>query len=206
MIELREQVEADRRERARQLARMAVLNRKLKTAAMTDILTRLPNRRFAMGRLEQDVAAAHRSRQPLCVILIDIDHFKSVNDCFGHDVGDRVLQETAEVFKRSIRKGDVPARLGGEEFLVICPASDLDGATLVAQRIRDAVAEHEFGDYPGRLTVSLGVAELGPGSDTVDTLIKEADRRVYVAKSRGRDQVCADSGDAEQGGARARAG
>jgi diguanylate cyclase (GGDEF)-like protein len=140
------------------------------------------------------------------VILIDIDHFKSVNDCFGHDVGDRVLQETAEVFKRSIRKGDVPARLGGEEFLVICPASDLEGATLVAQRIRDAVAEHEFGDYPGCLTVSLGVAELGPGRDTVDTLIKEADRRVYVAKSRGRDQVCADSGDAQQGGSRSRAG
>jgi len=204
MIELREQVEADRRDRARQLARMAVLNRKLKTQAMTDILTRLPNRRYAMGRLEQEVANAQRGKAPLCAILIDIDHFKSVNDRYGHDVGDQVLQQTAEVLKRSIRKGDVPARLGGEEFLVICPASDLAGATLVAQRIRDAVAGHEFSGFEGRLTVSLGVAALGPDCATVDTLLKDADRRVYLAKARGRDQVCADAGETPgRGSARA---
>jgi two-component system cell cycle response regulator len=203
MIELREQVEADRRDRARQLARMAVLNRKLKTAAMTDILTRLPNRRYAMGRLDQEVATALRSSQPLCAILIDIDHFKSVNDRYGHDVGDRVLQETAEVLKGSIRRGDIAARLGGEEFLVICPGSDMAGAIQVAQRIRDAVSQHPFVDLAGNLTVSLGVAELSGGCTTVDTLLKHADRRVYLAKARGRDQVCADEGDGRD---RARAG
>jgi len=203
MIELREQVEADRRDRARQLARMAVLNRKLKTAAMTDILTRLPNRRYAMGRLDQEVATALRAGQPLCAILIDIDHFKAVNDRYGHDVGDRVLQETAEVLKGSIRRGDIAARLGGEEFLVICPSSDMLGATQVAQRIRDKVRERQFGDLEGNLTVSLGVAQLEGASTTVDTLLKLADRRVYLAKARGRDQVCADAGDEHE---RSRAG
>ena len=180
------------------MAHMAVLNRKLKAAAMTDILTRLPNRRYAMGRLDQEVASALRGAQPLCLIVIDIDHFKSVNDRFGHDVGDRVLQETAEVLRRSIRKSDVPARLGGEEFLVICPSSDLAGATQVAERICEEVSGHAFREFEGSVTVSLGVAELGPGRSTLDTLLKEADRRVYVAKARGRNQVCSDRGDDAQ--------
>lgn len=203
MIELREQVEADRLDRARQLARVEVLNRQLKAAAETDILTRLPNRRYAMKRLDQEVATALRTRQPLCAILIDIDHFKAVNDRYGHDVGDRVLQKTAEVLSNSIRRNDIVARLGGEEFLVICPGSDMTGATQVAQRIRDAVAQHPFADLDKQLTVSLGVAELSGASTTVDTLIKDADRRVYLAKARGRDQVCADDDDGHD---RARAG
>lgn len=192
MIELREQVEADRRERARQVSQMAVLNRRLEAAAMTDILTRLPNRRYAMSRLEQEVANARRTRSPLCVIMLDIDHFKAVNDEFGHDTGDLVLKEAADALRRAIRKSDVPCRLGGEEFLVICPGSDLGGAIGVAERVREAIAEHDFGSSFSRpVTVSLGVAAFDTVSSTVDTLLKDADRRVYLAKAAGRNRVAA---------------
>jgi two-component system, cell cycle response regulator len=193
MIELREQVEADRRERARQVSQMAVLNRRLEAAAMTDILTRLPNRRYAMARLEQEVANARRIKSPLCVIMLDIDHFKAVNDAYGHDIGDYVLKETAEALRRAIRKNDVPCRLGGEEFLVICPNSDLQGAALVSERVRAAVSELDFGaNFKQTVTASLGVAAFDTVTSTVDTLIKEADKRVYVAKARGRNQVAVD--------------
>jgi diguanylate cyclase (GGDEF)-like protein len=199
MIELREQVEADRRERARQVSQMAVLNRRLEAAAMTDILTRLPNRRYAIARLEQEVAHARRTRSPLCVIMLDIDHFKGVNDVFGHDTGDLVLKETADALRRALRKSDVPCRLGGEEFLVICPGSDLPGAIGVAERVREAVAEHDFGrSFDRQVTVSLGVAAFDTVTSTVDTLLKDADRRVYVAKAAGRNQVAAR--DADKGG------
>ncbi len=191
MIELREQVEADRRERLRQVSQLAVLNRRLEAMAMTDILTRLPNRRYAMERLEQEIASARRSSAPLCVIMLDIDHFKAVNDNHGHDTGDLVLRETAEALRKSLRKGDVPCRLGGEEFIVICPGSDLAGCSLVAERVREAIEQNLIGGGYGKVvTVSLGVATFDPHSSTVDTLLKEADRRVYLAKSLGRNQVC----------------
>lgn len=125
-------------------------------------------------------------------IVFDIDHFKRVNDELGHDMGDLVLKETADVLRRAIRKSDVPCRLGGEEFLVICPGSDLPGSIGVAERVREAVAEHEFGGTLDRhVTVSLGVAAFDAVTSTVDTLLKDADRRVYMAKALGRNQVIA---------------
>jgi len=183
---------------------MAVLNRRLEAAAMTDILTRLPNRRYAMARLDQEVANARRTRSPLCVIMLDIDHFKAVNDVYGHDTGDAVLKETADALRRAIRKSDVPCRLGGEEFLVICPGSDLGGATGVAERVREAVAEHDYGKaFDRQVTVSLGVATFDTVTSTVDTLLKDADRRVYVAKAAGRNRVAARDGEPPPGRASA---
>ena len=191
MIELREQTEIDRRERERQVAEMAVLNRKLKVAAMTDVLTRLPNRRYAMKRLDQEVENANKNGVPLSVIMIDIDHFKRINDECGHDIGDQVLRETAHVLKRETRKGDVVCRLGGEEFLVICENSNLETGHQTAERIRAAVEEHEVGyGFDRSITISGGVASLDSGPLTVDELLKEADRRVYVAKAGGRNQIC----------------
>jgi diguanylate cyclase (GGDEF)-like protein len=191
MIELREQTEVDHRERERQVAEMAVLNRRLETAAMTDVLTRLPNRRYAMRRLEQEVSSANRNGVPLSVIMIDIDHFKAINDEFGHDIGDQVLRETAQVLKRETRKGDEVCRLGGEEFLVICENSNLATGHQTAERIRAAVEEHTV-PYGLRraITISGGVASLDAGPLSVDELLKEADRRVYAAKARGRNQIC----------------
>ena len=191
MIELREQTDVDRRERERQVAEMAVLNRKLKAAAMTDVLTRLPNRRYAMKRLEQEVANANHNGVPLSAIMIDIDHFKAINDECGHDVGDQVLRETAQVLKRETRKGDVVCRLGGEEFLVICENSNLETGHQTAERIRAAVEEHTVGHgFDRNITISGGVASLDAGPLSVDELLKEADRRVYVAKALGRNQIC----------------
>lgn len=191
MIELREQVEKDRQIRDRQVAEMAVLNRKLEAAAMTDVLTKLPNRRFAMRTLESEVSAALTSSSPLSVVMIDIDHFKSVNDTHGHDMGDLVLRETANVLRNAVRKGDFVCRLGGEEFLVICAKASLAQAAMTAERLRAAVEEHVIGfGYDKHVTVSLGVASLACGARNVDELIKFADRRVYDAKAGGRNRVC----------------
>jgi len=191
MIELREQVERDRQIRDRQVAEMAVLNRKLEAAAMTDVLTGLPNRRFAMRKLEEEVASAAASRAPLSVIMIDIDHFKAVNDNHGHDMGDLVLRETANVLRNTVRKGDVVCRLGGEEFLVICAKANLAQAAMSAERIRSAVEEHVIGfGFDRNVTVSLGIASTECGARTVDSLLKVADRHVYAAKAAGRNRAC----------------
>ena len=191
MIELREQVERDRQARDRQVAEMAVLNRKLEAAAMTDVLTKLPNRRFAMRKLEEEVNAALTASTSLSVVMIDIDHFKQVNDRFGHDMGDLVLRETAGVLRSTVRKGDSVSRLGGEEFLVICSKATLAQAAMTAERVRSAVAEHVIGfGFDRSVTVSLGVASMESGTRNVDELLKAADRRVYGAKAGGRNQVC----------------
>lgn len=190
MIEMREQSELDRQQRERQVAEMAVLNRKLKAAALTDVLTRLPNRRYAMRRLEEDLATAVRSGQDLTLIGIDIDNFKLVNDQFGHDMGDRVLQETAAVLRRETRKGDVVCRLGGEEFLVVCSDCNREVGHATAERIREAIEEHVIGGGFGRsVTISLGVASLHEGPATVDELLKSSDERVYLSKNAGRNRV-----------------
>jgi two-component system cell cycle response regulator len=199
MIELREQVERDRQSRDQQVAEMAVLNRRLEAAAMTDVLTKLPNRRFAMRKLEEEVNAARLSSTDLAVIMIDIDHFKDVNDRCGHDMGDLVLRETGAVLRGTVRKSDAVCRLGGEEFLVICPKSALAAAALTAERIRAAVAEHVIGfGFDRSITVSLGVSSIACGAGSVDELLKLADRRVYSAKALGRDRVCASDPPGQQ--------
>lgn len=200
MIELREQVEHDKRELERQNAEMRVLHRKLNTAAMTDVLTELPNRRFAMRQLEEELTNALATEAQLAVIMIDIDHFKEVNDLHGHDAGDAVLRETASALRRCTRKNEVVCRLGGEEFLVVVPDTGRDGCALFAERLRTAVEAHRIvaGTFDGHVTVSLGVAALSPGSRTVDELIKMADRRVYIAKSAGRNRVCSEGGEPNQ--------
>ena len=191
MIELREQVEADRAERQRQLSRLAVLNRKLQSAAMTDVLTRLPNRRYALERLEQELLSARRGGHALSVMMIDIDHFKEVNDRFGHDAGDAVLRETASILRRTVRRTDVACRLGGEEFLVICTGSDLSSCARTAERVRGAVEESRLPAQMGSgITVSMGVAVLEAHHRNVDDLLKAADQRVYAAKAAGRNLVC----------------
>ncbi len=191
MIELREQVEHERISRDRQMAEMAVLNRKLEAAAMTDVLTRLPNRRYAMRKLEEELNAAMAGGSPLSVIMIDIDHFKQVNDRYGHDMGDLVLRETASVLRNTTRKGDTVCRLGGEEFLVICSKASLAQCAMTAERIRAAVEENVIGfGFERAVTVSLGAASLDCGAQTVDELLKLADRRVYNAKASGRNRVC----------------
>jgi diguanylate cyclase (GGDEF)-like protein len=172
-------------------AELGVEKRRLREAAMTDALTSLPNRRYAMKRLEKEWATSTRSMVQLSLILLDIDHFKSVNDNHGHDIGDEVLRATARIIDRAMRRGDTCARLGGEEFLVICPGTDAEGAKNLAERIRKAVEMNEVhvGTYHDKVTVSLGVACRSFEADSIGGLLKAADEAVYVAKRMGRNRV-----------------
>lgn len=192
VVRLQERVERDKKTQREQVAKLAVLTRKLRAAAMTDALTDLPNRRYAMKRLDMEWSNSLRASTPFSAITIDIDFFKNVNDTNGHDVGDVVLKETAKSIQRVLRRGDTCARMGGEEFLVICPNTDLEGARQVAERIRIAVARNHIdaGSFSGAVTVSLGVATRSEEADTVHMLLKLSDEAVYMAKEEGRDRVC----------------
>ncbi|MBK7875095.1 MAG: diguanylate cyclase [Planctomycetes bacterium] len=189
LVELQLQVDADKRIREQQVAEMGLLTRKLRSAALTDVLTELPNRRFAMSRLEEEWEVALLLRRPLSVVMVDIDHFKQINDRFGHAVGDHVLRETATTLREFTRRGDIVCRLGGEEFLVINVNSDAQGAMMCAERLRAAVEANtiEFETFHGRVTVSLGVAERTTEMRDIDSLLKAADQAVYVAKAAGRN-------------------
>ncbi|MEO2236767.1 MAG: diguanylate cyclase, partial [Candidatus Poseidoniia archaeon] len=199
LVRLQRKVEKDKETMRRQVAEMGMLTRKLRSAALTDILTELPNRRYAMKRMESEWASAERTSRPLSLIMLDIDNFKSVNDTHGHDMGDVVLKATADILRSSIRQEDEICRIGGEEFIIICRnTSKLDGA-LVAERVRKSVEEHVF-DEPGfdrGITVSLGVSERCEGVTSIEELLKASDNAVYAAKEAGRNRVCLDSDHAE---------
>ncbi len=158
--------------------------------AYKDPLTELDNRRSFTEKAKAMMEYAKRYGEPLSVLMIDIDDFKKVNDNYGHDVGDRLLKALADVIKRSIRSSDVAARFGGEEFVVLLPKTDEEGARLVADRIRE-----EFGkvsiDVDGekiRTSVSIGVASL-KGEGSIEEVIKKADVALYEAKGSGKDRV-----------------
>jgi two-component system cell cycle response regulator len=162
--------------------------------AVTDALTGLHNRRYMAGQLQALVGRAGQGGDGVAVLVMDIDHFKAVNDGFGHDAGDEVLREFAVRVATNVRAIDLPCRLGGEEFVVVMPGASLEAATRVADRIRRDVADQPFPIMGGAesltITVSVGVAASTDG-DTPDGLLKRADEGVYEAKSRGRNQVIA---------------
>jgi diguanylate cyclase (GGDEF)-like protein len=156
-------------------------------SSLTDPLTGLANRRSAQQSLQQELARARRHRTSLCVVMLDVDKFKSVNDRFGHGVGDQVLRQVAAALRSSVRADDVPARWGGEEFLVILANTDIGGARICAERIRARVECERFG-VAGQVTVSAGVAQFEPG-ESLDALLARADARLYEAKAGGRNRV-----------------
>ncbi|RMQ36417.1 MULTISPECIES: sensor domain-containing diguanylate cyclase [Pseudomonas syringae group genomosp. 2] len=160
---------------------------KLLEIAHSDPLTGLNNRRAAEHTLERLIDTARISGKPFSLIIGDIDHFKSVNDRYGHPAGDRVLTSVAVILKQRIRLQDVAARWGGEEFLILVPDSSLDHAAELADRIRKGV-EGLLIPNAGSVTISLGVAQLSPG-ETAASLIQRADKALYQAKRRGRNRV-----------------
>lgn len=191
VVRLQDEVERDREEIRRFAAELAVTNRRLQEAALTDALTGFPNRRFAMERLEQEWSAAMRSKRPLACMVIDLDEFKPINDRYGHDIGDTVLRQAAQALKRGLRSQDVVARIGGDEFLVICPDTALPAAMACAERVRVSV---ESMDLPRRepqlrSTVSIGVAVIDEAMANVDALVKCADQGLYLAKAGGRNRI-----------------
>src|SRR5580693_859036 len=163
--------------------------------AVTDQLTGLHNRRYMVGQLGALVAGATRGGDPVGCLLIDIDHFKKINDNFGHDVGDEVLREFAVRLASNVRAIDLPCRYGGEEFVVIMPGTRLEDAERIAERIRRHVAGSPFripgGADPLSVTISIGVASTLGIEDTPEALLKRADAAVYEAKSLGRNKVIA---------------
>jgi two-component system cell cycle response regulator len=159
--------------------------------AMTDSLTGLHNRRFALYQLDRMLAGARRG---VAVMMLDLDHFKRINDTHGHSVGDEVLRRVARRLRSQLRGGDLLARIGGEEFLVVLPDSDRCAALECAERLRAAVGEEIFavgGDVPGlRVTLSAGLALSAAGSgEAAQSLIDRADAALYGAKAHGRDKV-----------------
>jgi len=208
MIQLRERIEDSERARLRQLAELGIMTRKLRAAALTDALTELPNRRYAMKRLKQEWESAQRTKRPLSVVMCDIDHFKRVNDQHGHDAGDVVLRETGFTLQAQLRASDVLCRLGGEEFLVIAVGADSDTGQQVAERLRRGVERHRirYQTFEQAVTMSLGVAEAHAGMRGIDDLIKAADEALYAAKAGGRNRViiAGDSGPSGPSGAQVR--
>lgn len=168
----------------------------LVTLSHTDGLTRLSNRRYFMERLELELQRRTRYGFPLSVVYCDADHFKNVNDTYGHQAGDEVLREIGRILAQVRRPMDVAARLGGEEFALILPECDVDKAMIVCERLRNRLKDHEFEvDGPGsdrrrfRVTMSMGAVECR--HDTIDALLKQADLNLYEAKTGGRDRVVA---------------
>jgi two-component system cell cycle response regulator len=163
--------------------------------AVTDQLTGLHNRRYMSGQLEALVKRAVLGGDPVAALLIDIDHFKKINDGFGHDVGDEVLREFAVRLASNVRAIDLPCRYGGEEFVVVMPDTQLEDALRIAERIRLHVAGSPFRVMGGSelltVTISIGVAATCGALDKPDALLKRADEAVYEAKAGGRNKVIA---------------
>jgi diguanylate cyclase (GGDEF)-like protein len=171
--------------------RLDTANEILSTMAVTDELTGLANRRSAFEGLAHEFSRSKRSGEPMSVIVIDIDHFKSVNDRHGHAVGDAVLRAIADRMNESTREYDILGRIGGEEFLVIAPQTSLEAATALANRILERVRSEPVSahDLELTLTLSAGVSVIGDSDERGDTLVARADDAMYVAKNAGRDCV-----------------
>lgn len=170
-------------------AELAFKNEQLESLSVTDQLTGLFNRRKFDEVLLNECERAKRSDLSLTLIIADIDHFKTVNDRYGHQVGDQVLVAIAQLLQHGVRKVDTVARWGGEEFVILCPATDLARACVVANNIRLAIGHHDF-PVVGRKTCCFGVTQYRPG-EAPEATVKRADDALYRAKGEGRNQVCA---------------
>ncbi|HHB12461.1 MAG TPA: GGDEF domain-containing protein [Chromatiales bacterium] len=175
--------------------RNALHYRRAQRAAVLDPLTGLYNRAALDALLEREVARAHRYGGALSMLVIDLDHFKQINDTRGHQAGDRLLRAFARLLRTLMRKSDMAFRYGGDEFVVLLPNTDLSGARVLAGRIASAM----YGEPPlpeiGRITASIGAATL-QAAETPEALFKRADRALYRAKAQGRNRLCADRGQA----------
>ena len=181
----------DLRQRRAEQEKTAALLAQLEQEAMTDPLTALPNRRAYDAELARVAARSRRSKSPISVGVADIDHFKNINDTYGHPVGDVVLCEVGKAIERAARGTDFVARTGGEEFGMLLPDTAIEMAGVVAERMRKAVEETSVTTPDGaciRVTISIGLAPLAPDA-APDVALASADAALYQAKARGRDQV-----------------
>ncbi|NMG43726.1 diguanylate cyclase [Aromatoleum toluvorans] len=191
VVRLQQEVEREHEEIRHFASQLAVTNRRLHEAALTDALTGFPNRRYAIDRIQQEWSAAQRWGRPLSCMIIDLDNFKQINDTRGHDVGDEVLRSAADALRSALRGQDVICRTGGDEFLAICPETDLARALVCAERLRNALdsLSLQVGDAKVVISASIGVAMRESWMQDVDALIKQADLGAYLAKQKGRNCV-----------------
>ncbi|WP_156488801.1 GGDEF domain-containing protein, partial [Erythrobacter sp. HI0077] len=159
--------------------------RQAQAIAETDQLTGIANRRRTTSEIVRAVLAARRDDRSLAVAVFDVDHFKRVNDTYGHHAGDEVLKRVANVAAKALRAGDMVGRFGGEEFVIILPDTTTQTAMLIAERVRSSIAKS--GSTP-RVTVSMGIAELAEG-ETGENLLRRADGALYIAKRAGRNTL-----------------
>ncbi|NLV23385.1 MAG: diguanylate cyclase [Deltaproteobacteria bacterium] len=174
----------------REIAERLAAQKALQEVATIDPLTRLYNRRSFLEQIEHEAIRSRRNRRPFAVVMVDIDHFKNINDDFGHAAGDSILMETALRMKGMLRGQDMIARWGGEEFVILLVDTDLDGGAIVAEKIRRRIADgiYYFAGETLWVTASFGLAEY-QGETNLEELIKAADTALYRAKERGRDRV-----------------
>ncbi len=175
----------------------------LERLSLTDPLTGVANRRHLEWRLSEEVARSSRYQYPLSALMLDIDHFKQVNDTYGHQVGDEVLKQLAQRLQQTLRRTDFIARYGGEEFLILAPQTPSDRALLMAERLRQLVANKPFSITPDlnlTITVSIGVAIFPDHAQNESELVKAADAALYRAKETGRNRVCLFEPAMAQGG------
>ncbi len=189
-LHLQQLMELQRTLEARNLE-LQEMSQRFERLAFTDALTGLPNRRFALEHIAGLWELFRRNQLLFSCTIVDVDHFKSINDGFGHEAGDAVLIQVASRLRALARASDQVCRFGGEEFLVVSPATDLEGVLILAERLRAGLAELKV-DYPGferSVTASFGVATAWPGLERSDTLLKAADEALYQAKEQGRNRV-----------------
>jgi diguanylate cyclase (GGDEF)-like protein len=168
------------------------LRETLRTQAIRDPLTGLFNRRYMEESLDREFRRALRKDSPLAILMCDIDHFKRLNDSYGHEAGDAVLRELARIFQAQLRAEDIASRYGGEEFVLILPESDIVAAAECAERLRHAVRAMQiqhYGQTIKEISLSVGLVCFPQHGDTVDTLMRAADAALYLAKENGRDRV-----------------
>ena len=176
-----------------QISQLTTSIEAIRTESLTDALTNIANRKKFDFVMQKESDYFKSEREPMCLLLADIDHFKSFNDTHGHQTGDQVLRLVAAILKQNVKGRDLAARYGGEEFAVVLPQTSLHDALVVAEQIRKAVANKELvkkstGTKMGRVTLSIGAAEIND-NDTIDSLIARADKCLYAAKADGRNNV-----------------
>ena len=180
-------------ERVRLRGELQSAHRYLAEMATRDELTGLFNRRYLMQSLETELNRARRYHQPLTLCLFDLDHFKQLNDCHGHDAGDTVLRAVARTLQQTVRSPDIAGRYGGEEFMILLINTDLRKAELFANRLRENIGARTYhfpGAQPLTVTCSIGLTQYSPDEQDSAALIAHADKAMYIAKRRGRNQVC----------------
>ena len=189
LVQLNQSLEAKVGERT---AALSEANQRLETMANTDVLTELPNRRRVLQVLADLWKESTETAGPISCIMVDADHFKEINDTYGHEAGDEVLRQVAKALQHAVRTDDVVSRLGGDEFLVVCSNTDQAGGLILAELLRESVARLRVSTADGGCwngSISVGIAARTPDMESCDDLLRAADAGVYAAKRAGKNRV-----------------